>query len=266
MDKQTILNHLNTREVGSRLELFDEIDSTNSYLKREAPKGLPHGTVAIAERQTGGRGRRGRSFSSPEGKGIYCSVLLRPEASPEDAVDLTSYAAVALCDGIERVTGVRPRIKWTNDLVMGNKKVCGVLCEMGIAPDGGLQYVVIGFGVNVNQTPDEWPEELRAIACSVAEAVGRPVSREKLAAELLNTLGEVYHNWLLGKRTGYLTQYRKDCLTLGREVRLVKGGQEETAYAQDIDERFGHIVRYPDGRRETVTSGEVRVRGLYGYI
>ncbi|MBQ9165785.1 MAG: biotin--[Oscillospiraceae bacterium] len=266
MDKQSVLNGLSTYEIGKHLELFDRIDSTNSYLKREALRGLPHGAVALAESQTGGRGRLGRSFSSPEGKGIYCSVLLRPNVPPVEAVDLTSYTAVALCDGIEKVTGSRPRIKWTNDLVMGGKKICGVLCEMSIAPDGSLQHVVIGFGVNVNQTPDEWPEELKAIAGSVSEVVGHEVLREKLTAELLNSLDEVYHNWLLGKREGYLEQYRKDCLTLGREIKVIRAGREEAAFAEDIDEGFGLIVRHPDGRRETVTSGEVSVRGLYGYI
>lgn len=266
MDKQDILNALSTREIGKHLEVLDRIDSTNSYLKREALRGLPHGAVALAERQTGGRGRLGRSFSSPEGKGVYCSVLLRPHVAPMEAVDLTSYAAVALCNGIEKATGLRPQIKWTNDLVMGGKKICGVLCEMSIAPDGSLQYVVIGFGVNVTQTPDEWPEELKEIAGSVSEAVRHQVSREKLTAELLNSLEEVYHNWILGKRERYLEQYRRDCLTLGREVKVIRAGREEATFAEDIDEHFGLVVRYPDGRRETVTSGEVSVRGLCGYI
>lgn len=266
MDRQRILEKLNTRDIGAHLECFDRIDSTNSYLKGEALKGLPHGAVVLAESQTGGRGRLGRHFSSPEGKGIYCSVLLRPDVSPMEAVDLTSYTAVALCDGIERVTGLRPQIKWTNDLVMGGKKVCGVLCEMSIAPDGSLQYVVIGFGVNVNQTADEWPEELKTIAGSVSQAAGQPVDREELTAALLDSLDGVYHNWVLGKRNDCLEQYRKDCLTLGREVRVIRGGREEAAFAEDIDEAFGLVVRYPDGRRETVTSGEVSVRGLYGYI
>lgn len=266
MDRRRIQSQLNTRHVGRHLELFDSIDSTNSYLKREAPKGLPHGAVVIAGHQTGGRGRLGRSFLSPEGKGIYCSVLLRPPVTPAEAVDLTSCAAVALCDGVERATGLRPGIKWTNDLVMGGKKICGVLCEMGFTPDGGLSHVVIGFGMNVDQRPQEWPEELRAIAGSLSEAAGQPVDREKLTAALLDSLEKVYHNWLLGKRNDILDRYRKDCLTIGREVRLIRGGREETAFAEEIGPDFGLVVRYPDGRRETVTSGEVSVRGLYGYI
>lgn len=266
MDREGIISKLHTKALGRELEFFDCIDSTNSYLKRQREKKLPHGTVVLADCQTGGRGRSGRSFSSPAGKGIYCSVLLRPEVKPEQALDLTSCAAVALCDGIERVTGMRPQIKWPNDLVMGGRKVCGILCEMSIAPDGCLEYVIIGFGLNVRQTREDWQEDLKVIAGSVEEAAAVPVSRNELAAAILDALEEVYHNWALCKQENIAAQYGKDCLTVGKEVRLLRQGREETAFAEGIDSHFGLIVRHPDGRRETVTSGEVSVRGLYGYI
>lgn len=261
-----ILPYLSVRHVARHLEVFATIDSTNNYLKRESGN-LPDGATAVADQQTGGRGRLGRSFASPEGKGIYYSVLLRPDLPPAEAVNLTAYVAVAVCNGIEETTGVRPQIKWTNDIVMNGRKVCGILTEMAIEGEtAALQYIVTGIGVNVNQIAEDWPEELKAIAGSIAQAVGHPVRRGRLAACLLNALDQVYLDWLAGNHASYLEQYRKDCLTVGREVKLLRSGGEEIATAIGIDDKFGLIVRHPDGREETVTSGEVSVRGLYGYV
>ena len=261
-----ILPYLSVRHVARHLEVFATIDSTNNYLKRESGN-LPDGATAVADQQTGGRGRLGRNFASPEGKGIYYSVLLRPDLPPAEAVNLTAYVAVAVCNGIEEATGVRPQIKWTNDIVMNGRKVCGILTEMAIEGEtAALQYIVTGIGVNVNQTAEDWPEELKAIAGSIAQAVRHPVRRGRLAACLLNALDRVYLDWLAGNHASYLEQYRKDCLTVGREVKLLRSGREEIATAIGIDDKFGLIVRHPDGREETVTSGEVSVRGLYGYV
>lgn len=258
---------LHTERIARHLEVFQSIDSTNNYLKREAQNGLPDGSAVIADEQTGGRGRRGRSFSSPSGKGIYFSVLLRPDVAPAEAVDLTAYVAVAVCDGIQEATGLRPQIKWTNDIIMNDHKVCGILTEMSIEGESGaLQYVIPGIGVNVNQRAEDWPEELQAIAGSVAQAAGHPVSRGRLAACLLNALDRTYLDWLAGRRQPYLERYRRDCITLGREVRLIRPDGETVAQAVGIDDRFGLVIRHPDGREETVTSGEVSVRGLYGYV
>lgn len=263
-----ILPDLHTRRVAKHLEVFPVIDSTNNYLKREAQNGLADGAAAVADQQTGGRGRLGRGFASPQGQGIYYSVLLRPQVPPAQAVNLTAYVAVAVCDGIEAATGVRPKIKWTNDIIMNDHKVCGILTEMAIEGEiDALQYIVTGIGVNVNQTEADWPEELRPIAGSVAQAVGHPVQRGKLAACLLNALDKMYCDWLEGSRQPYLEQYRKDCITLGREVKVIRAnGAETVATAVGVDDQFGLVIRHPDGREETVTSGEVSVRGLYGYV
>ena len=261
-----ILPYLHAPRLGSHLEVFSSIDSTNSYLKRSA-HALPDGAAAIADRQTGGRGRLGRSFDSPAGVGIYCSVLLRPKLPPAQAVNLTAYVAVAVCSAIEAATGQRPGIKWTNDIIMANRKVCGILTEMSIEGESGaLQHIVTGIGINVNQKGADWPEELRVIAGSVSEAVGHPVRRGYLAACLLNELERMYDDWLKGSRAPYLERYRQDCITPGREVRLMTAQGEQTALAVGIDDDFGLIVRTPDGQQRTVTSGEVSVRGLYGYV
>lgn len=263
-----ILPHLHTQRVAKPLVVLQTVDSTNNYLKRESQNGLPDGAAVVADQQTGGRGRMGRNFASPAGAGIYYSVLLRPQVPPAQAVNLTAYVAVAVCDGIQAVTGVRPQIKWTNDIVMEGRKVCGILTEMAIEGEiNALQYIVTGIGVNVNQGEEDWPQELRAIAGSIAQAVGHPVERGRLAGALLNALDRVYCDWLAGNRQPYLEQYRKDCLTIGQEVKVIRADGEETvATAVGVDDQFALVIRCPDGREETVSSGEVSVRGLYGYV
>ena len=237
MSKQKILSLLNqsegylsgaemSRQLGiSRAAISKAVESLRQEgYEIDAVTNRGYKLVDAPDRQqTGGRGRLGRSFASPEGKGIYYSVLLRPDLPPAEAVNLTAYVAVAVCNGIEEATGVRPQIKWTNDIVMNGRKVCGILTEMAIEGEtAALQYIVTGIGVNVNQTAEDWPEELKAIAGSIAQAVGHPVRRGRLAACLLNALDRVYLDWLAGNHASYLEQYRKDCLTVGREVKLLR--------------------------------------------
>lgn len=257
---------LSVTHVGSTLEVFKTIDSTNNYLKREAAR-LPSGTVAVADEQTGGRGRRGRTFQSPPGVGIYLSALVRPELPPARALNFTAYVAVAVCEGIEAATGLRPQIKWTNDIVLHGRKLCGILTEMSIEGESGiLQYLITGIGVNVNQQEADFPEDIRAMAGSLAMMKGEPVRRGRLAAEIINALDAMYALWLR-QDPSYLDRYRSRCLTLGQDVQLLHpDGTVEAGFAEDIDDQFGLIVRFPDGSRRTVTSGEVSVRGLYGYL
>ncbi len=260
-----VLPWVRTKQIGTNLLCFPVVDSTNSYLKREALS-LPHGTVVLTNEQTGGRGRLGRSFQSPPDRGIYLSTLLRPELPPERALNLTAFVAVAVCEAIERITGLAPQIKWTNDIVLGGKKVCGILTEMSIEGESGaLQHIITGIGLNVNQRADEFPEELRHIAGSLYMVSGKEVSRGRLAAEMINALDQMYAAWCSGG-ADYLERYRSRCLTVGRQVRLIRGsGQVEEATALAVDENFALVVEHPDGRRESVTSGEVSVRGLWGY-
>lgn len=251
--------------LGSPLLCFPAIDSTNSYLKRESHS-LPSGAVVVADHQTGGRGRLGRPFHSPEGTGIYLSVLLKPELEPARALNLTAYVAVAVCEAVERATGLQPGIKWTNDLVLEGRKICGILTEMAIEGESGaLQYVIPGIGLNVNERLEDFPEDLRSVAGSLAMAAGRPLERGRLAGELINSLDRMYGVWQTGGGD-YLDRYRAACLTIGREVQVIRTGvPPRNAFAEAVDDAFGLVVRYPDGSRETVTAGEVSIRGLWGY-
>lgn len=261
----TIRPWLHARRLGKDLICLGTTDSTNNYLKRLALDGAEDGTVAVADEQTAGRGRLGRSFQSPPGTGVYITFLLRPQVMPEKAINLTACAAVAMCDAVQATCGLRPQIKWTNDVLLSKRKICGILTEMSVEGESGaLQYIVVGIGVNVNQALEDFPPELQNIAGSVAMAAGHPIDRGRLAAEIVNAMDAMYSDWLEGKWS--VERYRSDCATLGREVRLLRNGQERTAIAEDVDDNFALMVRYPDGTRETVISGEVSVRGLEGYV
>lgn len=256
---------IQAKHLGKPLICFSEIDSTNSYLKRESHH-LPSGAVAVANRQTVGRGRLGREFHSPQDKGIYLSVLLKPEVEPAQAITLTAYVAVAVCEAVERATGLRLDIKWTNDLLLNGKKVCGILTEMAIEGECcTLQYIVPGIGLNVNEEVGDFPQKIQKIAGSLAMVSGKRVQRGIIVGEIINSLDRMYDAWCTGGGD-YLERYRAACITTGREVQILRPGREpRVAFAEEIDDQFGLIVRYPDGSRETITSGEVSVRGLLGY-
>ena len=242
---------------------FESIDSTNTRAKELALRGAPQGTVLVADHQTGGRGRRGRSFHSPAGSGIYMSVILRPHRPAAELMHLTCAAAVALCDAVEASCGFRPGIKWTNDLVYGRKKLAGILTELGFDAQGNVAWVIVGMGINCTQQEDQFPEELRSMAGSLASVSGRPIDRARVAAAMMDAL----YRMDLTQKERILAQYRAHCVTLGKEVSLVRAdGKVHHCTALDIDPQGALIVRHPDGRLETVTSGEVSIRGMYGYV
>ncbi len=252
--------------VGANLICLDSVDSTNNYAKKIADEGAPHGTVVLTELQTGGRGRQGKQFSSPAGKGLYLTALLRPDLPPMDVINLTAWTAVAVCRAVEEVAGVCPGIKWTNDLILGSKKLCGILTEMGLeAESGQLQYVAAGIGINVSQTKDDFGDGLADIATSLELALGRPFRRAELAAAVIRRLDQMMGDFP-HKHSEYLEFYRTHCVTIGHEVRLIQRGDERIAFAETVDDEFALIVRHKDGTLETVSAGDVSVRGLLGYI
>ncbi|WP_312941352.1 biotin--[acetyl-CoA-carboxylase] ligase [Oscillibacter sp.] len=258
-----------TKLVGRELMCLDSVDSTNTFLKKQALSGAAEGTVVTADCQTGGRGRMDRPFQNPGGKLVALSVLLRPQGVPMTRLGcVTAQTAVALCGAVEEVCGIRPGIKWTNDLVIGRKKLCGILTEMALEGESGnLQYLVIGMGINVHQTEADFGPELREIAVSLDMALGKAVSRPALAAAEIRALDRLYGDILRGDTDWYLDTYRRDCVTLGKPVQLISSdGARETARALDIDDEFGLVVELEDGTRKTVRTGEVSVRGMYGYV
>lgn len=250
---------------GELVTYLPETDSTNTQLKRLAREGAPEGTALVSGHQTVGRGRKGRSFYSPEGMGIYLSILLRPKCEAADLMHLTCATGVAMCNAMESITGVRPGIKWTNDLVFGKRKLGGILTELGFTPQGKLDYAVIGIGINCRQQPQDFPPEIRDMAGSLAMMSGQAVSRAQVAAAMLDSLYQMRQTLLTGKDAMF-TKYRRDCVTLGQPVSLVRGEEVRHAYALTVDNSGALVVRLPDGQEETVNSGEVSVRGMYGYV
>lgn len=258
-----ILMQLQNHPWLDRIQYFEEIDSTNNYAKALAKQGAPGGTVLIAGSQTGGRGRLGRSFSSPAGMGIYLSVILRPNCSPADAMHLTCAAAVASCEAIEAATGNVPGIKWTNDLLLGNRKLGGILTEIAINPKTGLlDWAVVGIGINCCQQSADFPPEIRDMACSLGL---QSQNRAIVAAALIECLQHMDAR-LLSEKKETMISYRKRCMTVGRDISLLRGDHVRHGTALDIDDNGALIVRFTDGKVEAVASGEVSIRGMYGYL
>lgn len=246
------------------LHWFDSIDSTNDEAKRMARQGAPHGTVLIADHQTGGHGRMGRSFHSPEGVGIYMTILLRPACDPKELMHLTCATAVAMCDAVEASADFRPGIKWTNDLVCGKRKLGGILTGMSLTASGMVDYAIIGIGINCGQTAEDFPEEIADMAASLSMIAQTNVDRANVAAAMMEALWKMDQNLLTGK-AAMLDAYRRSCITLNQDVVLVRGDERRYGHALDIDDEGALIVRYENGEIAAVNSGEISVRGMYGY-
>ena len=244
----------------NQIHWFKTIDSTSNRAKAMAAEGAPHGTVLIADTQTAGRGRMGRSFASPEKTGLYLSVILRPNCSPKDLMHLTCAVGVAVCQAAEAFCGLQVALKWINDLVIGKKKLGGILTELAV--DGErVDYAVVGIGINCNAVPTE----VSGIATSLSEALGKPADINGFATALLDSLAKMSHA-LLTNTDAIMEQYRKRCITVGQQICLLQGDTVRYGTALDIDSQGGLLVSYADGTRETVNTGEVSVRGMYGYV
>jgi len=263
MTIETIRTMLGAHPWSESLIVVPEIGSTNTALKELAAQGAPSGTVFIADRQTGGRGRLGRSFASPAGLGLYFSLLLRPQIDPSLIPHATLRAGLAAAEAIEVLTGLQPGIKWPNDLVIDTRKLCGILAEAGFSASGRLDWLIIGIGINVGHAIEDFPPELQDMATSLA-MLGHAIPRETLAAELMRQLQGLEADLSAPER--YLPRYEAQCITLHQDVQLLQGSSVTPAYALGIAADGGLRVRLADGSERIVGSGEVSVRGLYGYV
>lgn len=263
--KHEILSHLPASfPWRGNIHHFDTIDSTNTRAKEMAAAGAPHGTVLIANSQTGGRGRMGRSFHSPAGTGIYLSAILRPNCPAKELMHLTCAVAVASADGIEAATNLRPGIKWTNDLVVGQKKLGGILTELSVNHAGMVEFAVVGIGINCGQKAGDFPPEIENIATSLHLCTGEQIDRAQLTAQIVLALEKMCSQ--LHDMDSILTRYRQDCMTIGREISVVRGDEIRHGKALDVDASGALVVEFPDDHVEAVNSGEVSIRGMYGYV
>ena len=205
----------------------------------------------------------GRSFQSPEGKGIYLSVILRPNCPPEQLMHLTCAAGVAMLEAVEKVSGMRPGLKWINDLVIGRKKLGGILVEMSV-DKGMVDYAVIGIGINCLQQEEDFDPQIREIATSLL-LCGKTILPQMLAAAMVESLHKMSLA-LFNEKDRLMEIYKSNCITLGKEIQALRYDSIRPGIAIDLDADGGLCVQYSDGTRETVSSGEVSVRGMYGYI
>ena len=262
--KENILRYLPEDHLWrDRISWFDTIDSTNARAKAMALAGAPHGSVRIADRQTSGRGRLGRAFLSPGGCGIYMSVILRYTCPPMELMHLTCAVGTAMCDAVTCAAGVCPGIKWINDLVIGKKKLAGILVELVTVP--GEICAIVGIGINCCQKPEDFDPVIRDTACSLLSATGELPDRAALAAAMVEALQKMDETLFTGK-AAMLDAYRERCVTLGREISLIRGDEIRWGTAVGMDDDGALLVRFSDGHTETVNSGEVSVRGMYGYV
>ena len=264
LSEAELLSCLKTEWAGGRTVYFDATDSTNVQARRLAEAHAPHGTLVVSDRQDGGKGRRGRSWASPSGVGIWMSLILRPEIAPSSASMLTLAAALAVREGIQEETGLSPLIKWPNDLVLNGMKICGILTEMSTELME-IQYVITGIGINVNQK--EFPPEIRDTATSLSLEAGRSFRRSSLIAAILKAFEKDYAAFLkTGDLSLLLEEYNACLVNRGKEVCILDPSGEYRAVAEGIDESGSLLVTLPDGTRREIISGEVSVRGIYGYV
>ncbi|MBP1548008.1 MAG: biotin--[acetyl-CoA-carboxylase] ligase [Oscillospiraceae bacterium] len=254
LSEPSILSHLTTRELGRKMDIFKSIDSTNNFAKSLAQLGAVNGHCIIAEQQTDGKGRQGKKFHSPNNQGVYISVIIRPHLSVDYALTITSCAAVAVAEAIEKVSGLKCGIKWVNDIYANGKKLCGILTEAAInIEQGGLDYAVIGIGINVGNTV--FPKELESIATSIKAETGSSVSHSLLIAEILNNLekrldGIISHD--------FIGEYRERSILTGKTIVITQGDISRTVKCTGFDDFGKLLIINENGDEEKISGGTVR--------
>ncbi len=263
MNEAEIKSLLHTEWAGQELFCFDEIDSTNTKAKELAEQGYPSGTLVVADRQIAGRGRRGRSWDSPAGIGIFMTLLLKPDINPNNASMLTLVTALATAQAISDVTGAEAKIKWPNDIVINGKKVCGILTEMSAQFDY-INHIVIGIGINVHN--ESFPEEIQETASSLLLESGKRIHRADLIARFLERFEAGYAIFLQTEDLeGLMKDYNALLVNIQKQVRILDPKEPFEGKAIGITKR-GELIVDTWESRKLVSSGEVSVRGIYGYV
>lgn len=265
--KEQLFNTLHTQNVkwaGTEIEYLQIVDSTNDYAKKKAMDGGVHGLLVTAEEQTGGKGRRGRSWVTPRGTALAMSMVLRPNIAPEKASMLTLVAGLAVTEAIREVTGLNALLKWPNDVVVNGKKTTGILTEMTMK-GGSIDFVILGIGINVNVP--EFPEEIKDIATSLHLECGQECSRVELMAACLKAFEKYYDIFVQTQdMSGLKAAYEKVLVNQNQQVRVLEPGNEYMGIARGIDELGQLLVEKEDGLMVKVYAGEVSVRGIYQYV
>lgn len=243
-------------------ELLKRVSSTNTLLKQMAAEGEREWKVLIAEEQTAGKGRMNRTFYSPSNTGIYMSILLRPDFNASESLFITTMAAVAVAEGIETVFQTEAEIKWVNDIYCKDKKVCGILTEAAINVETSrLDYAVLGIGINVKTPNDDFPDEIKNVAGSLAGKNTDSESDDNLRNRLISVIvTKIYDYYLRLDRHEFMSKYKEKSMLIGKEVYVMSDKDKEGLLVLDIDDNAALVVKHKDGRIEHISSGEVSVR------
>ncbi len=262
--EEAIRSYLSADVWPGEIHYDESVDSTNEEAKRQAAQGAADGSVFVADHQTAGRGRRGRVWESPGGEDIFFTILLRPDLPAESATMITLLAALCVAAAADRYVSPPCQIKWPNDVICHDKKLCGILTEMSLEM-GEIAYVAVGIGVNVNRLI--FSDDIDGMATSLRRETGERVVRAELLARILTEFAGRYAAFLReGSLASFLEEYEQRLINIGREVRIVKDGREQTLTALGINDRGELLARTPAGKVERIFTGEVSVRGLYGYV
>ena len=253
---EQIKNGLATKWLGRTIHFYDQVESTNLLAVELAQGDAPEGVVVLADQQLSGRGRGSRSWHSPAGVGIYCSVILRPQVEPEKGQLITLMAGVSIAKAIERQTELSPRVKWPNDVLINDKKVAGILLEARVS-GARIGYAVIGFGINANNGRGDLPEDIRANASSLRMELKKTVDRGALVIEIFSELEKLYHNFQRGDFSVILEQWRHYSSTLGQRVRIWRKDKATEGLAFDLTENGGLLVRLPEGKQIVFHAGDI---------
>jgi len=266
LDEVLLTRGLNTSILGRNVEIHSSIGSTNARAKELALSGAREGTVVIADEQVQGRGRLGRSWVSPPGKGIWMSVILRPRLSSQQVPRITIMTAVAVANALKRSAQIDVGIKWPNDVVCGGKKLCGILTEVHAEPEV-IHYAVVGIGLNVNLSFEDLPEDIRDIATSLRIEKGKEFNRADIIKSILQ---EMEKGYLQGLRddgfAGLLKEYERRSVILGKRIWVIGVDGQFSGYAQGFGLDGSLMLRLDDGRVERILAGDVSLRGENGYV
>ena len=262
--EEEVASRLQTERMGRQIRYFSRIDSTNQYAKRIAEEGAPDGTLIIADEQTAGKGRSGRTWVTPPAEAIAFTLLLRPKLSPDRISMVTLVMGLAVTNAVNSLYGVSAGIKWPNDVVIKGRKLCGILTEMS-AEVRQVNYIVIGVGINANLT--SFPEEIREIATSLKLELGRDINRAELIARVMTEFERLYAEFeAQGDLGAVMQEYNELCLNAGSKVRVLDPNGEYTGTSRGINSMGELLVETEDGQIQEVYAGEVSVRGIYGYV
>lgn len=264
MTEAEIKSLMHTDWVAKEVLYFDTIDSTNTKAQELAEKGYPSGTLVVADKQESGKGRRGRSWVSPSGTGIFMTLMIKPDINPNNASMLTLVAALAVAKAITSVTGEEALIKWPNDIVVNGKKVCGILTEMNAQFDY-INHIVVGIGINVHN--ESFPEEISQMASSLMiEAGGKRFHRAQIIAETMSYFEQYYDTFLKTQDLSALVrEYDELLVNRNKSVRVLDPKEPFDGKAMGITSK-GELIVDTWESRKLVSSGEVSVRGIYGYV